>query len=113
MATPSFALVMKRFSDACDYQSFREIIASSANSNFNEPKKTYKVLNKDTGEQPIICGSSIAETRNKALLNSEFLTIKVRKRKYQRKDCFIIYIDKVTKKMRNKAIYIREQEIIR
>ena len=41
------------------------------------------------------------------------MTIKVRKKSIKNKDCYIIYINKITKKIRDKAIFVREQEIYR
>ncbi len=41
------------------------------------------------------------------------MTIKVRKKLYKGKDCFVIYLNKVTKKIRDKAIQVQLEEHFR
>ena len=41
------------------------------------------------------------------------MTIKMRKKLYKGKNCFVIYINKVTKKIRDRAIQVQLEEQFR
>jgi len=109
---------MEMISDSNEYKSLKEIIKQERSMNFKGKACTFKV---EYGNASLVNRSRQSDSSQQrsfvpgleepqSRLENQFFKIRVRQQRYNGRACVVIYITEVTKKIRDKVLYIEKWE---
>ena len=109
-----FDRMTKRIDDLKDFKSVAQIITAEAECNYLGPKKTYKTASHHSTASRSTDLSFSAITSNKSrVLENEFISIKVRIKKYLGHERYVLYMNSSTQKAREKLQFVQQKAELR